>query len=58
MRLWNLVKGRCQYTSSLQQEAELVRFSPTGEVGCCCASAYSSALAHRIPYSGKACCAE
>lgn len=33
MRLWNLVKGRCQYTSALQQEAELVRFSPSGEVG-------------------------
>ena len=32
MRLWNLVKGRCQYTSALQQEAELVRFSPSGEV--------------------------
>jgi WD40 repeat protein len=33
LRMWNLVKGRCTYTAPLEEEAQLVAFSPSGQVG-------------------------
>ncbi|CAG9461491.1 unnamed protein product [Pedinophyceae sp. YPF-701] len=30
LRLWDLVRGRCQYTSKLEAEADAVRFLPAG----------------------------
>ena len=30
LRMWNLVKGRCQYKTSLGDCAEAVDFSPSG----------------------------
>jgi WD40 repeat protein len=33
LRMWNLFKGRCTYTAPLEEEAQLVAFSPSGQVG-------------------------
>jgi WD40 repeat protein len=32
LRMWNLAKGRCSYTARLEAEADLVTFSPSGDV--------------------------
>ena len=33
LRMWNLLKGRCSYTTPLEAEADVVQFSPSGQVG-------------------------
>jgi protein MAK11 len=34
IRTWNLLSGRCAYTTTLKNVADLVRWSPSGESYC------------------------